>query len=91
MEQNNTVVYENIDGTDGRYRWTRYLNIRVIENTTNGYSNVTKMCAMYGKRKGGQAKQFRNWTRCNTQFITINCKNLNMKNEDIIKKIVTGG
>ena len=57
MEQNNTVVYENIDGTSGRYRWTRYLNIKVIEDTTNGYINATKMCAMYGKTKNGKEKQ----------------------------------
>ena len=64
MEQSN-VVYENINGTDGRYRWTRYLNIRVIEDTRNGYINATKMCAMYGKTKGGQCKQFSHWKHYN--------------------------
>ena len=54
MEQSNSVVYENINGTDGRYHWTRYLNIRVIEDTTNGYIIATKMCAMYGKTKNGK-------------------------------------
>ena len=89
MEQNNTVVHENIAGTDGRYRWTRYFNIRVIEDTTNGYINATKMCAMYGKTKGGKVKHFYQWKLYNTHFITVTCKNLNMKNEDIIKKAVT--
>ena len=91
MEQNNTVVYGNIDGTSGRYCWTRYLNIRVIEDTTNGYINATKMCAMYGKTKGGKAKQFRQWKVYNQIFITATCNKLNMKTENIIKEAVTGG
>ena len=86
-----SFVHENIDGTNGRYRWTRYLNIRVIEDTTNGYINATKMCAMYGKTKGGKVKQFYQWKLYNKQFINITGHNLNMKTEDIIKEAVTGG
>ena len=66
MEQNNNVVYESIDGTAGRYRWTRYLNIRVIEDTTNGYINATKMCAMYGKTKARNLKCFKDLKSTNT-------------------------
>ena len=55
--RNGEVVYETIPGTD-RYRWTKYLNVRVIEDTQTGYINATKMCAMYGKTKGGEPKQF---------------------------------
>ena len=91
MEQNNTVVHENIAGTDGRYRWTRYLNIRVIEDTTNGYINATKMCAMYGKTKGGQAKQFRNWTRCNQTFINFVSSSAHISADELVPCAVTGG
>ena len=91
MEQNNTVVYENIDGTDGRYRWTRYLNIRVIEDTTNGYINATKMCAMYGKTKGGKVKQFYQWKLYNTQFIQFVSSSLRIPGDELVPCAVTGG
>ena len=91
MEQNNTVVYENIDGTSGRYRWTRYLNIRVIEDTTNGYINATKMCAMYGKTKNGKEKQYSHWKQYNQQFINLVASSLLKVTDDIIPPPVTGG
>ena len=58
-----TIVYEIINGTNERYRWTRYLNIRVIEDTHNGYINATKMCAMYGTSKNGKPKHFYHWKK----------------------------
>ena len=91
MEQNNTVVHENIAGTDGRYRWTRYLNIRVIEDTTNGYINATKMCAMYGKTKGGKVKQFYQWKLYNTQFIQFVSSSLRIPGDELVPCAVTGG
>ena len=91
MEQNNSVVYENIDGTDGRYRWTRYLNIKVIEDTTNGYINATKMCAMYGKTKNGKAKQFRKWKYSNEQFIQLISSSVLRAPDELIPDPVTGG
>ena len=91
MEQNNSVVYENIDGTNGRYRWTRYLNIKVIEDTTNGYINATKMCAMYGKTKGGNEKQFCQWKLYNKQFIEFVSSSLRIPIDEIVPIPVTGG
>ena len=53
------------------YPWIGYLNIRVIEDTETGYINATKMCFMYGKTKGGQPKQFRDWKPYNEPLIKI--------------------
>ena len=64
------MFYEKIEGTE-RYRWIGYLNIRVIEDTETGYINATKMCSMYGKTKGGQPKQFRDWKPYNEPLIKI--------------------
>ena len=86
-----SFVHENIDGTNGRYRWTRYLNIRVIEDTTNGYINATKMCAMYGKTKGGQAKQFRQWKAYNQHFIDFVSTCVGIPTDELIPCAVTGG
>ena len=91
METNNSVVFENIAGTDGRYRWTRYLNIRVIEDTTNGYINATKMCAMYGKTKGGQSKEFRKWKYSNEQFIRLVSSSVQKVPDELVPCAVTGG
>ena len=91
MEQNNTVVHENIAGTDGRYRWTRYLNIRVIEDTTNGYINATKMCAMYGKTKNGKEKQFRKWKYSNEHFIQLVSSSVLRTPDELVPCAVTGG
>ena len=63
------VVYETINGTNERYRWTRYLNVTVIEDTLNGYINATKMCSMYGTSKNGNPKHFYNWKNQNASFI----------------------
>ena len=86
-----TVVYENIAGTAGRFRWTRYLNIKVIEDTTNGYINATKMCAMYGKTKGGKVKQFYQWKLYNTQFIQFVSSSLRIPVGELVPSAVTGG
>ena len=91
MEQNNTVVHENIAGTAGRYRWTRYLNIRVIEDTTNGYINATKMCAMYGKTKNGKEKQFRKWKYSNEHFIQLVSSSVLRTPDELVPCAVTGG
>ena len=91
MEQSNAVVYENIDGTAGRYRWTRYLNIKVIEDTTNGYINATKMCAMYGKTKGGKVKQFYQWKLYNKQFIEFVSSKIGILVDELVPSAVTGG
>ena len=84
MEQNKTIVYENIDGTDGRYRWKKYLNIRVIEDTTNGYINATKLCAMYGKTKTGGAKKFCQWKHNNRSFIDSVSSCIHQTAEEIV-------
>ena len=86
-----TVVYENIAGTAGRFRWTRYLNIKVIEDTTNGYINATKMCAMYGKTKNGKEKQFRKWKYSNEHFIQLVSSSVLRAPDELIPDPVTGG
>ena len=85
------VVYEVIKGTNGRYQWTKYLNISVIEDTTNGYINATRMCAMYGKSKGGQAKQFRQWKAYHQQFIEYVSSRVGIQTHELIPCAVTGG
>ena len=92
MENNTTAatVYEDITGTNGRYRWTKYHNIRVIEDTTNGYINATKMCAMYGRTKGGKEKQFHQWKLYNHNFIKLVCSRLSQETKELIN-VVTGG
>jgi len=70
LTEEELVFYEKIIGTE-RYRWIGYLNIRVIEDTETGYINATKMCFMYGKTKGGQPKQFRDWKPYNEPLIKI--------------------
>ena len=64
-----TDVNETIDGTDGGYRWTKYYSMNVIEDTSNGYINATKMCAMSGKTKNGSKKNFRDWRVANSTLI----------------------
>jgi len=64
-----TVVNETIDGTDGRYRWTQYHGTNVIEDTSNGYINATKLCTMYGKTRNGQPKHFTDWKHTNSKLI----------------------
>ena len=91
MEQNKTIVYENIDGTDGRYRWKKYLNIRVIEDTTNGYINATKLCAMYGKTRTDRAKKFSNWKHDNQSFIDFVSSCVHQTAEEIVPQAVIGG
>ena len=91
MEQSTHIVHEAIDGTGGRYRWTQYLNIRVIEDTTNGYINATKMCAMYGKSKNGQTKQFRQWKCYHQQFIEFVSSSGGVPTHELVPTAVTGG
>ena len=91
MEQSTHIVHEAIDGTGGRYRWTQYLNIRVIEDTTNGYINATKMCAMYGKSKNGQTKQFRQWKCYHQQFIEFVSSSVGVPTHELVPTAVTGG
>ena len=64
-----TDVTETIDGTDGRYRWTQYHGTNVIEDTSNGYINATKLCTMYGKTRNGQPKHFTDWKHTNSKLI----------------------
>ena len=92
MENNTTaVVYEDITATNGRFRWTKYLNISVIEDTTNGYINATKMCAMYGRTKGGKEKQFCQWKAYNKQFVSFMSSSLGIPIDELIPSAVTGG
>ena len=91
MDQSTHIVHEAIDGTGGRYRWTQYLNIRVIEDTTNGYINATKMCAMYGKSKNGQTKQFRQWKCYHQQFIEFVSSSVGVPTHELVPTAVTGG
>ena len=63
------AAVEAMKGTNGRYQWTKHLNINVIEDTTNGFINASKMCSMYGKTKTGQPKQFTEWKYMNKTFI----------------------
>ena len=91
MEQSTHIVHEAIDGTGGRYRWTQYLNIRVIEDTTNGYINATKMCAMYGKTKGGKEKEFYQWKCYHQQFIEFVSSSLGFPAHELVPTAVTGG
>ena len=88
MEQSTHIVHEAIDGTGGRYRWTQYLNIRVIEDTTNGYINATKMCAMYGKSKNGQTKQFRQWKCYHQQFIEFVSSSVGVPTHELVPTYV---
>lgn len=91
MEQNKSIVYESIDGTGGRYRWKKYLNIRVIEDTTNGYINATKLCAMYGKTRTGRAKKFSQWKQDNQSFIDFVSSCVHRTSEEIVPQAVIGG
>ena len=63
------AAVEAIKGTNGRYQWTKHLNINVIEDTTNGFINASKMCSMYGKTKTGQPKKFTDWKYTNKAFM----------------------
>ena len=93
METNATsaIVYEAINGTNGRYRWTKYLNICVIEDMTNGYINATKMCSMYGRTKGGKEKQFSHWKQYNQNFINLVSASLAKGPDELVPCAVTGG
>ena len=64
-----TDVNETIDGTDGRYRWIQYHDMNVIEDTSNGYINATKMCAMYAMTRNGNSKRFKDWKSYNSILI----------------------
>ena len=58
METNKAVVFLKHYCTWCRYHWPRYLYIRVLKDMINGYINVTKMCAMYGKQKVDKPNSF---------------------------------
>lgn len=54
MEQSSSsVVYEIIND---RYRYAKYLDFRVIEDTHTGFINATKLCAL-------AEKKFKNWLK----------------------------
>ena len=95
MEENTStdaaaVVYEAIMGTNGRYRWSKYLNINVIEDTQNGYINATKMCSMYGKTKTGQPKHFTDWKYTNKPFIAYIESALGIPMAELTYAIING-
>ena len=45
------------------YRWTMYLNIKVIEHIASGFINATKLCQMYSVSNGNKTKTFKTWKR----------------------------
>lgn len=81
-----TLLHEEIKETGGRYRWTIYRNIHVIEDKSNRFINATKMCAMYGRTKNGQFKHFTDWKYTNRLFI----KNVESKNAEVMYTLING-
>ena len=84
------VVYEAIKGTNGRYRWSKYLSINVIEDTQSGYINATKMCSMYGKTKTGQPKHFTDWKYTNKTFIAYIESAIGIQMTELTYAIING-
>ena len=80
------ISFEAIEGTD-RYQWTKYLNIRVIEDVQTGFINATKMCAMYSVTRNGEPKQFKHWKRQTCTAALVN----GIMTEDQLFHTVTGG
>ena len=49
------------------------------------------MCAMYGKTKGGQCKQFSHWKHYNQNFINLVASSLAKATDELVPSAVTGG
>ena len=80
------ISFEAIEGTD-RYQWTKYLNIRVIEDVQTGFINATKMCAMYSVTRNGEPKQFKHWKRQTCTAALVH----GIMTDDQLFHTVTGG
>ena len=76
-EEEDFVLYKKIDGTE-RYRWIKYLNLRVIEDTETEYINISKMCSMYGSSENDEPKTFSDWYDQEETIALIECVKKNM-------------